>query len=69
MDAIVLTRIALGMLFWPVAALIAVGGGIALGIVLLASYPVQTVVGAATLAVAGIAASRWFSARQRPPGD
>jgi len=69
MDAIVLTRVAFGILFWPMAAVIGAGGGIAIAIVLLASYPLQTVVGAAIVAVAGAAAWRWVSARRRPPAD
>ncbi len=69
MDAIVLTRVALGILLWPTAAVIIAGGGIAITIVLLASYPLQTVVGAAIVAVAGAGVWRWVSARRRPPAD
>ena len=66
MDAIVLTRMALAILFWPMVSVVAVGGGVAIGIVLLASYPVQTVVGTAIIAGLGMLAWRWISGRRRP---
>ena len=68
MDAIVLTRMAFGILFWPMAAVIGAAAGIAVLILLLASYPLQTLAGAAALAIAGAAAWRWIRVRLRPPG-
>ena len=67
LDAIVLTRMAFGILFWPMAAVIAAGGGVAIAILLLATYPLPTIVGAAALTVAATAAWRWISGRRRPP--
>ena len=69
MDAFVLTRMALGILFWPVVATIAVGGAIVFGIVLAASYPMQTLAGVVILAVAATLVWRWIKARRRRPED
>jgi hypothetical protein len=68
MDAFVLTRMAFGILFWPLAAVLAAGAGAAIAILLLASYPLPTIAGAVALAVAAAAAWRWISVRRRPPG-
>jgi membrane protein implicated in regulation of membrane protease activity len=68
MDAIVLTRMAFGILFWPMLAVIAAAAGVTLAILLLASYPLPTIAGAIALAVAAIALTQWISGRRRPPG-
>lgn len=68
MDAIVLTRIAFGILFWPMAAVIAAAAIVAFGILLLATYPLPTIACAIVLAVAGTAGWRWVSGRRRRPG-
>jgi membrane protein implicated in regulation of membrane protease activity len=67
MDALILTRMAFGILFWPMLAVIAAGAGITLAILLLATYPLPTIAGAVALAVAAAAAWRWVSGRRRPP--
>ncbi len=67
MDAIVLTRLAFGILFWPVAAVLGAGAGVAIGVLLLASYPLPTIVTAVVLGVAGTAMWRWIRARRPPP--
>ena len=67
MDAIVLSRVAFAILFWPVAAVIGSAAGVAVLILLLLSYPLQTVVGAVVLFVGATAVTRWISARRRPP--
>jgi membrane protein implicated in regulation of membrane protease activity len=67
MDAFVLTRMAFGILIWPMLAVIATGAGVALAILLLASYPLPTIAGAIALAVAASAFWRWISGRRRPP--
>ncbi len=67
MDAIVLTRMAFGILFWPIAAVIGAAAAVAVAILLLASYPLPTIIAAVVLTVAGTAAWRWISGR-RPPG-
>ena len=69
MDAIVLTRIAFGILFWPVAAVIGAGAAVAIAILLLATYPLPTIVAAVVVGVAGTAAWRWIRARGRRPGS
>ena len=58
---------AFGILFWPMAAVIAAGGGVAIAILLLANYPLPTIITAAVLAVGGTAVWRWISGRRRPP--
>ena len=67
MDAIVLTRVAFGILFWPMAAVLGAAAGVAIAILLLASYPLPTLIAAGVVAVAGVAAWRVVSARRRPP--
>ena len=68
LDAVVLTRMAFGILFWPMAAVLGAGAAVAVVILLLASYPLQTIVAAALLALCGTAGWRWIRARRRRPG-
>jgi len=67
MDAVVLTRMAIGILIWPMAAIIGAAAIVAIGILLLATYPLPTIAVAVAIAVAATAARRWFRARRRPP--
>ena len=67
MDAFVLTRIAFGILFWPMAAVIGAGAAVAIAILLLATYPLPTIVAAVALVVVGTAAWRWIRVRGRRP--
>ena len=59
---------AFGILIWPMAAVIGAAAIVAIGILLLASYPLPTLIGAVALAVGGAAAWRWISGRRPPPG-
>ena len=68
LDTIVLTRMVFGILFWPMAAVVGAAVGVAVLILLLASYPLQTVGGAVVLVVGATALWRWINARRPPPG-
>ncbi len=67
MDAVVLTRMAIGILIWPMAAIIGAAAIVAIGILLLATYPLPTIGVVVAVAVVATAAGRWFRARRRPP--
>ncbi|TAK63545.1 MAG: hypothetical protein EPO22_06520 [Dehalococcoidia bacterium] len=67
LDAIVLTRMAFGILFWPVAAVMGAAVGVTAFILLLASYPLQTAGGTVVLVVGATAAWRWINTRRPPP--
>ncbi|MBI5284971.1 MAG: hypothetical protein HY874_07740, partial [Chloroflexi bacterium] len=54
MDAIVLTRMAFGILVWPMAAVIGAAAIGTIGILLLATYPLPTIAVAVAIVVAAM---------------
>jgi hypothetical protein len=67
LDTLFIIRIVLGVLFWPLAAMIFVLADLALIFYALTTNPILVVIPVGLTAVALLAFARWEATRERPP--